>query len=74
MGIFLQLEQNANEQYGVIYNSLLMAENWKEENQSVMSSYIQFINSFLSRVRERLFNDRPAIEVILSKVIEIDHI
>jgi hypothetical protein len=51
-----------------------MAENWKEENQSVMSSYIQFITAFLSRFRDRLVSDRPAIELILSKIIEIDHI
>lgn len=58
----------------MIYESLLMPENWKEENQSVMSSYIQFIIAFLTRFRERLLSDRPAIELILSKIIEIDHI
>jgi hypothetical protein len=39
-----------------------------------MSSYIQFIISFLSRHRDRLLSDRPPIELILSKIIEIDHI
>lgn len=74
IAIFLQLEQTANSQYRMIYESLLMAENWKEENQSVMSSYIQFIIAFLTRARDRLLSDRPAIEMILSKIIEIDHI
>lgn len=39
-----------------------------------MSSYIQFITAYLARFRESLVSDRPAIEVILSKIIEIDHI
>lgn len=39
-----------------------------------MSSYIQFIIAFLGRFRERLVSDRPAIELILSKIIQIDHI
>lgn len=39
-----------------------------------MSSSIQFIIAFLSRFRERLISDRPAIELILSKIIQIDHI
>lgn len=74
IAIFLQLEQVSNNQYRVIYDSLLMEENWREENQSVMSSFIQFIIAFLSRFRERLVSDRPAIELILSKIIQIDHI
>lgn len=39
-----------------------------------MSSYIQFIIAYLSRERSSLISDRPAIEIILSKVIQIDHI
>jgi hypothetical protein len=39
-----------------------------------MSSYIQFIIGYLSRHREHLVSDRPSIEIILSKIIEIDHI
>lgn len=39
-----------------------------------MSSYIQFITAYLARYRESLVSDRPSIEVILSKIIEIDHI
>lgn len=39
-----------------------------------MSSFIQFIIAVLSRFRERLISDRPAIELILSKIIQIDHI
>jgi hypothetical protein len=30
--------------------------------------------AFLGRFRERLVSDRPAIELILSKIIQIDHI
>lgn len=74
VAIFLQLEQSTNERYLNIYQSLLLEENWKEENQSVMSSYIQYIIAFLGRFRERLVSDRPAIELILSKIIQIDHI
>lgn len=39
-----------------------------------MSSYIQFIIAYLARFRESLVSDRPSIEVILSKIIEIDHV
>jgi hypothetical protein len=74
LAIFLQLEPQMNEQYRIIYRALLDPDNWKDDNQSVMSSYIQFIIAYLSRERSSLISDRPAIEVILSKVIEIDHI
>lgn len=39
-----------------------------------MSSYIQFIITFISKHKERLLTDKSAIEVILSKIIEIDHV
>jgi hypothetical protein len=39
-----------------------------------MSSYIQFIIAFISKHKERLMSDKSAIEVILSKIIEIDHV
>lgn len=74
LAIYLQLEVNTSSQYNVIYEALLLPENWKEDNQSIMSSYIQFIISFISKHRERLMTDKPAIEVILSKIIEIDHV
>lgn len=74
LAVFLQLEPQMNEQYRIIYSALLDPDNWKEDNQSVMSSYIQFIIAYLSRERSSLISDRPAIEIILSKVIEIDHI
>jgi hypothetical protein len=39
-----------------------------------MSSYIQFLISYISKFKERLIQDKTSIEVILSKIIEIDHI
>ena len=53
----------------MIYNALLLPDNWKEENQSIMSSYIQFIIAYLNNFKDNLIIDKPSIEVILSKII-----
>ena len=74
LAIFLQLESSTNPQYVAIYTSLLMPENWKEENQSLMSSYIQFLISFIAKHKSKLIEDKGAVEIILSKIIEIDHV
>ena len=74
LAIYLQLQHNTNEKYVAIYNSLLIPENWKEENQSLMSAYIQFLIAFIAKHKEKLINDKSAVETILSKIIEIDHI
>ncbi len=39
-----------------------------------MSSYIQFLIAFISKFKTRLIEDKGAVEIILSKIIEIDHI
>lgn len=39
-----------------------------------MSSYIQFLISYISKFKDRLIQDKTSLEVILSKIIEIDHI
>lgn len=39
-----------------------------------MSAYIQFLTSFIAKFKNRLIEDKGAIELILSKIIEIDHI
>ena len=39
-----------------------------------MSAYIQFIIAFVGRHKQRLVEDRPALEIILSKIIKIDHV
>lgn len=39
-----------------------------------MSSYVQFITAFLQKHRERIVSDRPALEVILTKIVQIDHV
>ena len=75
LAIYLQLEGGStNPQYLNIYQSLLIADNWSEDNQSIMSAYIQFIISFVKTHQQRLVDDKPALEVILSRIISIDHI
>lgn len=74
LSIFVQLEEGTNPQYKTIYDSLLMEDNWKEENQSLMSSYIQFLIAFIAKHKERLIEDKGAVENILSQIIKIDHI
>ena len=69
LAIYLQLSPNTNEKYVQIYNSLLMPENWKEENQSLMSAYIQFLIAFIAKYKQNLINDKQAVETILSKII-----
>lgn len=39
-----------------------------------MSSYIQFLISFLSKHTDKLTDDKGSIELILTKIIDIDHI
>ena len=74
LAIFLQLEHSTDEQYISIYNSLLMPENWSLDNQSLMSAYIQFLIAFLAKHKIKLTQDKSAVELILSKVIEIEHV
>ena len=74
LAIYLQLENSTNQQYVKIYESLLMPENWQEENQSLMSAYIQFLIAFIAKHRHKLIEDKGAVEVILSKIIEIEHV
>jgi len=54
LAVYLQLEPDTSPQYKSIYDSLLLPENWKEENQSLMSSYIQFLISYIAKFKERL--------------------
>ena len=74
LAIFLQLEETTDGQYISIYNSLLMPENWSQENQSLMSAYIQFLIAFIAKHKNKLIEDKGGVELILSKVIEIDHV
>lgn len=74
LSIFLQHQGETTQQYRAIYESLLMTENWREENQSLMSSYIQFLIAFIAKHKQRLIEDKSAIETILSQIIKIDHI
>lgn len=74
LAIFLQLEGTTDNQYVSIYNSLLLPENWSQDNESLMSSYIQFLIAFIAKHKNKLIEDKGAVEVILSKVIEIDHV
>ena len=39
-----------------------------------MSAYIQFLIAFIAKHRQKLIQDKEAVEIILSKIIEIDHI
>jgi hypothetical protein len=61
LSIFLHHEHGTNAQHKTIYESLLMGENWREENQSLMSSYIQFLIAFIAGHKERLIEDKAAI-------------
>lgn len=40
---------------------------------SIMSSYIQYISAFLSRSSGNLISDKDKFEVILSRLIELEH-
>jgi len=50
-----------------------MPENWSLDNQSLMSSYIQFLIAFIAKHKSKLIDDKGGVELVLSKVIEIDH-
>ena len=39
-----------------------------------MSAYIQFLIAFIAKHKEKLISDKGAVEVVLSKIIEVDHV
>jgi hypothetical protein len=39
-----------------------------------MSAYIQFLIAFIAKHRQKLIEDKSKVEIILSKIIEIDHV
>lgn len=39
-----------------------------------MSAYIQFLIAFIAKHREKLISDKGSVELVLSKIIEVDHI
>lgn len=38
-----------------------------------MSSYIQFLTAYMAKHKERLIEDKAAIDNILSQIIKIEH-
>lgn len=58
LSIFLHFEHKNIGEYSKIYVSILNPENWVEENISIMSSYIQFISGYLTRMPDGLVSDK----------------
>lgn len=39
-----------------------------------MSAYIQFLIALIAKHRTKLIDDKEKVEMILSKIIEVDHV
>lgn len=73
LSIFLQLSPGDIGFYTNVYESIIRIENWNEENQSIMSSYIQYISAYATINQNKIVDDKPIYETILGKLIELDN-
>jgi hypothetical protein len=74
LAIFLKFCDSSNYAfYDGLYGSIIRAENWTEDNISLVSSYLQYISIYLTINPKKLTEDREKFEQILTKLIEIDH-
>lgn len=73
LAIFLEFENQKADKHKQIYDSILNLNNWVEENMSIMSSYIQYISAYLNRSAGNLISDKEKFEVILSRLVELEH-
>ena len=73
LSIFLQLCPGDIGFYENVYSSIIRMENWTEENQSIMSSYIQYISAYVTMNQAKIIEDKLVYETILGKLIELDN-
>lgn len=73
LAIFLEFENQNVTSHQKIYDSILNIENWTEENMPIMSSYIQYISAYLVRSPANLITDKQKFEMILMRLVELDH-
>jgi hypothetical protein len=55
-----------------VYKSILQTSNWKEENLSIMSSYVQYLGSFIKLKPQVLLDDKAAFHNILMVLVGLD--
>lgn len=60
-----------SQNYGVMYQSILGANNWVQTNSSLFSAYVQYLVACLANQPSRILSDKTTIEVILTKLIEV---
>lgn len=73
LSIFLRYNAGNMQFYSSIYSSIIRPENWTYENLSLISSYLQYIASYLALHRENIVNDKEYFEQILTKLIDLEH-
>lgn len=73
LSIFLQLWPGDQGLYDNVYASVVRQENWSEENQSIMSAYLQYISAYITINQNKIVDDKRAYEAILGRLIEMDN-
>jgi hypothetical protein len=69
--LIVQMRPTLPQNYTVMYQSILSANNWAQSNTSLLSSYVQYILAYLTKSPANVMSDKTAIEVILTKLIDI---
>ena len=73
LSIFLQVYPGDIGFYDNVYASIIRLENWSEENQSIMSSYVQYIIAYATTNQKKIVEDKTTYMHILKKLIDLDN-
>jgi hypothetical protein len=57
--------------YTTMYLSVLSPNNWAGTNLSLFSAYVQYITAYLKKHPARILSDKPQLELVLTKLIEL---